>query len=550
MPRKPLGATAPSKALAAPRCGFFDAIRFLEEGSTPSPSMEKRILIAAIFSAVFMTWYAQSVLQWSGDRSTSPAPGAAIPVKPPVPVQPKLPTLRPMEERITLESPSLRLEIGKTSAAIRSVVLKKFLDSSTRHSLKIQSEFPLLAVQVNEQLLAWDLKHEAPQSAAFEAKDGLGNSYHISYSIYSNNSNVNILLHEIDHSNKSSISLLGTWTKADELSDRYNSLELVSMSVDKDTKPRYATYRGPVKEEKNVPRGTTTLALSERYFCQAIRVTNGAGEATLLPSVNGTIAARIAMPFSGTSHENRIATVYFGPRDYFYLKKAGFEGTFPIGMLGQLGLILLYLLNGIAKVVRNYGVAVVLFSALVTCVMAPFTMISFRSMKKMQELKPQMDKIMAKHKDNPKQANQEVFALYRQHRVSPLSGCLPMLLQLPIFFALFQAISHYVELRGKGFLWISDLSLPDRIAKLPFSIPFLGSDVNLLPILMALAMFIQQKSSQQNMPSSSKTPAMNMMSGPFMSVLFGIMFYQFPAGLVLYWLTNSLISLVWYRLAK
>src|SRR3989338_10176535 len=157
-----------------------------------------------------------------------------------------------------------------------------------------------------------------------------------------------------------------------------------------------------------------------------------------------------------------------------------------------------------------------------------------------------MDKIMAKHKDSPQKANQEVFALYKQQRVSPLSGCLPMLLQMPIFFALFQAISHYVELRGKGFLWISDLSLPDRVAKLPFSIPFLGPELNLLPIIMALVMFFQQKASQQNMPTGSTNPGMNLMSGPFMAVLFGFIFYQFPSGLVLYSLTNSLMSLVWY----
>ena len=157
---------------------------------------------------------------------------------------------------------------------------------------------------------------------------------------------------------------------------------------------------------------------------------------------------------------------------------------------------------------------------------------------------------MEKNKDKPQEANREVFALYREHRVSPLSGCLPMLLQLPVFFALFQAISHYVELRGARFLWVADLSLPDRIAKLPFTLPLLGSDINLLPILMALAMFVQQKASQKNMPATGTNPSMNLMSGPLMAVLFGVLFYQVPSGLVLYWLTNSLISLVWYRVAK
>ena len=344
------------------------------------------------------------------------------------------------------------------------------------------------------------------------------------------------------------VSLLTTWTKGDKLDGRYNSLELFAVQIDTGKKLKYSHFRAPIKHERDVPRGTFLLSLSERYFCQAIKSAESTGAATLVPTMTEILAAQFKVAPSADGAYR--ASVYFGPRDYFYLKSAGFEDAFPIGILGQIGLILLSLLSGIAKLTHNYGVAVILLSAMVTCALSPFTMISFRSMKKMQELKPQMDRIMAKHKDKPQEANREVFALYREHRVSPLSGCLPMLLQLPVFFALFQAISHYVGLRGARFLWVADLSLPDRIAKLPFTLPLLGNNVNLLPILMALAMFVQQKASQKNMPSAGTNPSMNLMSGPLMAVLFGVMFYQVPSGLVLYWLTNSLISLVWYRVAK
>ena len=168
----------------------------------------------------------------------------------------------------------------------------------------------------------------------------------------------------------------------------------------------------------------------------------------------------------------------------------------------------------------------------------------------MQELKPDVDKIMAKHKDDPKKANREVLGLYKTHKVSPLGGCLPMLLQMPIFLALFQAISHFVELRGKSFLWITDLSLPDRVARLPVPVPLLGSDLNILPIIMAAAMYLQTKVSQQSMATGGTTSSVNVMSGPLMSVMFGLMFYHFPSGLVLYWLTNSLMAMLWYKLAS
>ena len=110
-------------------------------------------------------------------------------------------------------------------------------------------------------------------------------------------------------------------------------------------------------------------------------------------------------------------------------------------------------------------------------------------------------------------------------------------------------MSSFVELRGKSFLWITDLSLPDRLAQLPISLPIIGRDVNLLPVLMACAMYIQTKMSQQGVSGGDQNPTMKMMSGPLMQVLFCLMFYNFPAGLVLYWLMNSLASLAVYRAA-
>jgi YidC/Oxa1 family membrane protein insertase len=235
--------------------------------------------------------------------------------------------------------------------------------------------------------------------------------------------------------------------------------------------------------------------------------------------------------------------VYVGPRDFFKMKEAGFEQAFPIGMLGQIGLGIILLLRGIASVVRNYGVAILLLSGIVTIVLSPFTLMSVRSMKKLQQLQPKMDQLKKKYENDKTRLNQEMFALFKQHKVSPASGCLPMLLQIPFFFAFWSAISHSVEFRGASFLWIKDLSLPDRLAHLPF-----GFDLNILPIAMAAAMFFQTKMSQPS--SASSAPGAKLFSGPLMSVIFGVMFYQVPSCLVLYWLTNSLFSLAIYRTIK
>ena len=299
----------------------------------------------------------------------------------------------------------------------------------------------------------------------------------------------------------------------------------------------------------NVSRGTFLASLTERYFCQSIKPVNVSLAPKRFPASEG-VAAIISEiePVDGATTLE--LNVYFGPRDYFRMKNAGFESAFPIGTLGQIGLILLTILGWIASLVKNYGVAIILFSGLITSSMAPITLTGFKSMRKMQELKPKVDRLMNQYKDDPKRANQEVFALYREHRVSPMSGCLPMMLQIPIFMAMFNAISHFIELRGKSFLWIRDLSLPDRLAHLPFSMPILGPDLNLLPIIMAGAMYLQTKMSQGTVTVDKSNPSSAMFSSPLMSVMFGVMFYHFPAGLVLYWLTNSLVSLAWYRLSQ
>jgi YidC/Oxa1 family membrane protein insertase len=164
-------------------------------------------------------------------------------------------------------------------------------------------------------------------------------------------------------------------------------------------------------------------------------------------------------------------------------------------------------------------------------------------MKKLQELQPKLEQIKQKHAKDPQKVNQAMLELFREHKVSPLGGCLPMLLQLPIFFALWSAITHVIELRGEKFLWIKDLSLPDRLAKLPG-----GIDLNILPILVAIVMYLQTKSSQSSLAPQS--PNMKLLQGPFMPILFGVMFYGVPSGLVLYWFTNSVFSLAIYRLAK
>jgi len=158
-------------------------------------------------------------------------------------------------------------------------------------------------------------------------------------------------------------------------------------------------------------------------------------------------------------------------------------------------------------------------------------------MKKMQELQPKLKALQEKYKDDKEKLNTATMSLYKEEKVNPLAGCLPLLLQSPVFIALYQAFNHTIALRGQPFvLWINDLSQPDAIAQLPFALPVLGSDLNVLPILMSVAMYFQSKFTPST--GGGQMAAMTTM----MPLIMVFIFYNMPSGLVLYWLINTIMQ--------
>jgi len=167
-------------------------------------------------------------------------------------------------------------------------------------------------------------------------------------------------------------------------------------------------------------------------------------------------------------------------------------------------------------------------------------------MKRMQEVQPQIEELRKKYKDNPAKLNKEIIELYRQHRVNPLGGCLPLFFQLPVFIALYQVLLRLVELKGANFLWIKDLTSPDRAIPLKIAIPFVGEYINILPLLLVVINLLQQKFTQ--LPSQD---TQQRQMGMFFVVFIGIIFYHFPSGLVLYWLTQNIFTFIYqFRLYR
>ncbi|MDP3731471.1 MAG: membrane protein insertase YidC [Candidatus Omnitrophota bacterium] len=205
--------------------------------------------------------------------------------------------------------------------------------------------------------------------------------------------------------------------------------------------------------------------------------------------------------------------------------------------------LLLQLLDFIFGLVHNWGTTIVILSILIYAILYPLTLKQMRSMKQMQALQPRIEELRKSYKDNPKKLNTEIMKLYREYKVNPFSGCLPLILQMPIFFALYQVLMRSVALKGAKFLWIKDLSLPDRLFILPTSIPFLGNEINLLPILMTIGMFIQQKFSMGATSTGSAEQQKFMMI--LFPLMFGFIFYHMLSGLVLYWFINSALMLLY-----
>ncbi len=300
---------------------------------------------------------------------------------------------------------------------------------------------------------------------------------------------------------------------------------------------------------KNFSRGNIQfLGLRDQYFCTIIEPDKIITEAyikkiTPHESEVGLIYPSFSVQANGQI--GHLSRIYLGPQDLKVINKINPEwsGIIYFGTFDFIAQILMQLLLFFFNLVHNWGVAIIILSMAVYFLLFPLSMKQMRSMKEMQLVQPKVEALRKEYKDNPQKLNKEIMELYRQHKVNPLGGCLPLLLQMPIFFALYQALMRSSALRGAHFLWIKDLSAPDQAFVLKNSIPFIGNQINILPILMAIGMFIQQKVASPQ--ATGEAAQQQKMMAIIMPIMFGVIFYQMPSGLVLYWFVNSILMLIY-----
>jgi YidC/Oxa1 family membrane protein insertase len=313
--------------------------------------------------------------------------------------------------------------------------------------------------------------------------------------------------------------------------------------------------------EKNIP-GADWLAVRSAYFVVAFKsqVQGAAGWSRGNPQRFrfGVAVPRCEIAPGGTQVAS--ALLYVGPGQMQHLKNAwpSLDTTvrffeYP-ELLNWFAKTLLACLNWFYGIVPNYGVAIILLTVMVRLVMVPLTLKQMRSMKYMQLLAPEMEKLKEKYANEPQQLQAKMWEMYRERGVNPLGGCLPVALQLPVFISLYRMIWSAYELRGAPFaLWMTDLSEPDRLLHIPALkvVPYIGEHIqyiNVLPIISAVVMVISMKLMPMSTPSPNMQQQQRIMM--FMPVFFSLICYSFASGLQLYIITSTIWGIAQSKLMR
>jgi YidC/Oxa1 family membrane protein insertase len=292
---------------------------------------------------------------------------------------------------------------------------------------------------------------------------------------------------------------------------------------------------GGLKEPKTFTGKVEWAGLDEGYFMTTVVPQSAKAWVTLSEPPKAPMVASLRTPVDSLAPGQAAQfsyLLYFGPKNLDDLKPLGLDRAVNFGWFDFLGKPLLTFLNWLNRYTHNYGWAIVVLTILLRIVFWYPNHKSYKSMKDMQKLQPKVAKIREKYKDDKEAMNKELMALYRTFKVNPMAGCLPMVLQLPVFIALYNVLGYAIELRHAPFIstlpftnivWLADLSAKDPLL--------------ITPLVMGATMFIQQKMT----PSAGDPTQAKMMM--FLPLIFTFMFLNFASGLVVYWLVNNVLSI-------
>lgn len=285
-----------------------------------------------------------------------------------------------------------------------------------------------------------------------------------------------------------------------------------------------------INEPRTYGQDSVWSAFENKYFIKALVPFESAVQKIIVQKNEDAVENIIVTPTKTLQPGEFFSLrylLYFGPKDLDILKAVDHQlaRAVDFGFFAPIARPLLYILKFFYSFIGNYGVAIILLTAIIKALFWPLTQKSYTSMKAMQKLQPEMLRIKEKYKNDRERLNRETMELYKNNRVNPLGGCLPMLVQIPVFFALYKVLLDAIELRHAPFaFWLTDLSAKD-----PYYIT---------PVVMGATMFLQQKMTPTNMDPMQAKVFM------IMPVVFTFLFLNFPSGLVLYWLVNNVLTIV------
>ena len=478
------------------------------------------------------------------------------------------------EEIIVLENSNILLEISTKGADIKKLLLKNYANYNDDPLFLIDNNKSIFSYNIpvgrNSTINSQDLNYTAEivdenSSVKLKAQIDPRREIEISFLLKENSDIVDFKLNIIDNtdSNYENVELI--WgrdsfrnSKSIDYENRYTALSYGF----EDNKDSYLSVAGSTNK---VIDNVNWISFREHFFSSILILSDESNQVEISSedlSSNETLDKKFTkrflanIPLKLDSYNQISFSMYFGPTDYETLKdyNLNLENSVPIGwgIFGWLNRFIFFPLFSFLTNYFSYGISIILMTIIVKVAISPLTYKSYLSQIKMKILKPELEVINEKYKDDPMKKQQETMNLYTKSGANPMSGCLPAFLQMPIFFALFTFFPVAFSLRQKSFLWADDLSSYDSILDLGFYIPLYGDHISLFPILASVAIFFYTKmTTGQQMMSPSQTGGVNMKVIMYMMPLMMLFFFNnYASGLSLYYFISNLLTIVLMLIIK
>ena len=550
--------------------------------------MDRKTLIAIIICGVVMLLYYPFVLPMFSPKKSKPteatkeevvsekpadikAAAEQLPLSKPStqPIQPQ--TAIPLQE-VTIENELLTMVWSNEGAALKSIKLKQFKDAEAKNILELikdaNTEYRPLAIdtfaqKTKFQRQRYTILEQSANKIVFITKLEEGINITKTITLPSGKYNVNMDI-SLENNTDTEVSLSYNVIASSMIThEGIPSTDMAAVAGLDVGNKRTKLVRTAPKEFpfKNESVGIIWTGSMNKYFTTILKPSSS----DLVVSINeqafdvlGMLSSEKAdsgdfmvslqtnkfriPPHQSVTH----SYLYFmGPKKEEVLEQYDtLDALLSYGWLTSISKVLLSFLNAVHRVIPNYGISIIVLTIIIKAILFPLTRKSQVSMFRMQQLQPMISQMKEKYKHDKQRMGKEQMLLFKKYGVNPMSGCLPMVLQLPVFFALFRTLQLSFEMRQAPFLlWVKDLSMPDTLLHFPFSIPFIGNALNILPLIMTVASFAQMKLTPKAPAVDSQAQAQQKMMS-FMPIMFAFILYHMPSGLTVYWTTSTIFSII------